>query len=331
MKSVIKNHYNKSVLTSQVVGILAFIVISFIHDGLDINRNIESYLIPILFGFIVGTIFGLMKSIIYAKNIREQQTFINIIETLAMSLDERDKYTHGHSRRVTNLALALGDHIGLNINNYSILRLGSILHDIGKIGVPDSILLKPGKLTGEEFEIIKKHPEQGVHILQPLKHDYKVLQIIPIIRHHHERYDGNGYPDGLSGENIPLLARVVAIADSYDAMTSDRPYRKGMSKEKALAEIEKGSHTQYDPHLAMKFIFMMKQYGKSKCPSQATCKIFDRIENNELSVAYRAQFCHGLYESCARYKIKNKKERPDHLMPDGSLLKLDKKIVTGND
>ena len=143
-------------------------------------------MIPILVGLIVGTIFGLMRSIIHNKNIREHQSFINIIETLAISLDEKDKYTHGHSRRVTNLSLALGDKIDLKINDFKILRLGSILHDIGKFGVPDSILLKPGKLSSEEFEMIKKHSDQGVRILLPMKHDHKVSQLIPIIRHHHE-------------------------------------------------------------------------------------------------------------------------------------------------
>jgi HD-GYP domain-containing protein (c-di-GMP phosphodiesterase class II) len=255
----------------------------------------------------VGTIFGIMRLIIYNKNMQENQSFVNIIETLANALDERDKYTHGHSRRVTNLSLALGDKIGLQSNDFKLLRLGSILHDIGKIGVPDSILLKPGKLTNEEFEIIKNHPGQGGNILLPMKHDHKVWQLIPIVRHHHERYDGKGYPDGLMGKKIPLLARVVAVADSYDAMTSDRPYRKGMTKEKALNEIEKGTDTQYDPHLAMEFVSMMKQYGESECPCQLTCEIFNRIENNEISRAYKAQFCRGLHKSCARYKTRNKK------------------------
>ncbi|NOQ76483.1 MAG: HD domain-containing protein, partial [Methylococcaceae bacterium] len=302
-------------------GISTFMIISFFHDGLDTTRSIESYYIPMLVGFSVGTMMGLMISILINKNKQEQQFFLNIIETLANTLDERDKYTHGHSRRVTNLSLALGDKIGLRPNDLELLRLASILHDIGKIGVPDNILLKHGKLSTEEFEIIKNHPSQGEHILKPMKHDRKISQIILIVRHHHERFDGKGYPDGLTGKKIPLLARVVAVSDSYDAMTSDRPYRKGMTKKMALTEIEKGTGTQYDPNLAIPFISMMEKYGEIECPFRSTCGIFYRInDTKDISAAYNAQFCSGLHQSCARYKIRNKKNMPDNLLPDGSFL-----------
>jgi len=321
MRSILKNLFNKNILFFQLVGVPAFIITSFFHDGLDTSRSFDSYITPMLVGLIVGTIMGIMTSIIHDKNKQKQQFFLNLIETLANSLDERDKYTHGHSRRVTNLSLAIADKISLENNELEILRLSSMLHDIGKIGVPDSILLKQERLSDEEFELIKKHPAQGVHILAPMNHDPKILNIISIVRHHHERYDGNGYPDGLNGENIPLLARIVAISDGYDAMTSDRPYRKGLTREMALTEIENGAGTQYDPHLAMKFVSMMKQFGESKCPQQPTCEIFYRIDNEEISKAYKAQFCSGLYKSCARNKISNKKNKPDNLLPDGSFLR----------
>ena len=313
--------YNRTVLISQLIGVPVFFVVSYLHDGLGKSRSFESYYVPMLVGCIVGTIFGLMRAIIQNKNRQEKESFLNIIETLANSLDERDKYTHGHSRRVTNLSLTLADKIGLKEKDLELLRLGSILHDIGKIGVPDSILLNPGELNSDEIEMIKKHPGQGEHILLPMKHDTKISQLITIVRHHHEHFDGRGYPDGLQGEDIPLLARIISIADSYDAMTSDRPYRKGMGKEKALAEIERGSGTQYDPYLAKEFISVMQQYGKKECPSQKTCQIFHRIKNDEVSVAYRSQFCRGLHESCARYKMRNQKDRPIDLLPDGSFLR----------
>ncbi|MCD6390160.1 MAG: HD domain-containing protein, partial [Desulfobulbaceae bacterium] len=129
-----------------------------------------------------------------------------------------------------------------------------VLHDIGKIGIPDKILGKPGRLSAEEYAVIKKHPEQGAKILRPMESDRRIASISKIIKHHHERYDGNGYPDGLKGKEIPYLSRIIAVADSYDAMTSDRPYRKGMDIVTAKEEIRKNSGSQFDPILAEKFI-----------------------------------------------------------------------------
>jgi HD-GYP domain-containing protein (c-di-GMP phosphodiesterase class II) len=327
MNSEMKLLFIKNTLCFQAIGVLFYIAISFTHDGINIHRSLGSYLLPGLVGGTVGTIIGLMKSIIQQKNRQERQSFFDIIEVLANSLDERDKYTHGHSRRVTNLSLALGNKIALKQSELELLRLGSILHDIGKIGVPDHILLKPGKLSHAEYDIIKKHPGKGERILCPMKQDHKKSQLIAIVKYHHERFDGKGYPEGSTGEDIPLMARIVSIADSYDAMTSDRPYRKGMDKGAALQEIKNGSGTQYDPHLSSVFIAMMKQYGEADCPSQATCTLFQRIENNEVSAAYKAQFCHGLHKSCSRYKFKIQKNVEnsmisDGLMPDGSFLQI---------
>lgn len=252
---------------------------------------------------------------------KEKEFFLHIVESLAISLDEKDEYTHGHSRRVTNLSLQLAEHVTAEVVDMELLRLSGVLHDIGKIGVPDSVLSKPGRLTEDEFAIIKKHPEQGAHILQPMGSDKRIAHISTIIRHHHERYDGKGYPDGLRAQEIPLLSRIIAIADTYDAMTSDRPYRKGMDVNIAIEEIRKNKGSQFDPELAEQFICFMKdcQDGMA-CPSQNTCRMFALIKNNTVSKAYEMQFCRANFRSCARYKISDKEERPENLLPDGSFL-----------
>jgi len=251
---------------------------------------------------------------------KEKLFFLSLVESLAMSLDEKDRYTHGHARRVTNLSLQLAEQLKDPKIDMELLRLSGILHDIGKIGVPDAVLLKVEKLSDEEFAVIKKHPEQGARILQPMVFDKRMHDIARIIRHHHERFDGKGYPDGLSGETIPLYSRIITVADSYDAMTSDRPYRKGMGCKDALAEIERNRGQQFDPLLAEKFIALMDGCRQgSPCPSLAVCEIFSRIEENIISKAYEMQYCRTNFRACARYKISDKDDRPINLLPDGSL------------
>lgn len=194
---------------------------------------------------------------------KEKSFFLHIVESLAISLDEKDKYTHGHSRRVTNFSLQLAEQITEQEIDFELLRLCGVLHDIGKIGVPDKILGKPDKLSAEEFAVIKKHPGQGAQILRPMTSDGRVAEISKIIKHHHERYDGKGYPDALRGEEIPFLSRIITIADSYDAMTSDRPYRKGMDVDSAIAEIRNNSGSQFDPYLAEKFVEFLEGQARS--------------------------------------------------------------------
>ncbi len=252
---------------------------------------------------------------------QEKIFFLHIVESLAISLDEKDKYTHGHSKRVTNLSLQLAEHATEEDVDFELLRLCGVLHDIGKIGVPDNILGKTGKLTVEEFATIKKHPEQGAQILRPMESDRRIAAISKVIRHHHERYDGKGYPDGLKGNEIPYLSRIITVADSYDAMTSDRPYRKGMAIANALAEIQKHSGSQFDPLLAENFISFMEKYiDSTPCPSLATCSLFQKVGQNILSETYEMQYCRSNYQACARYKIRAKEKRPKDLLPDGSFI-----------
>ncbi|BCV22233.1 hypothetical protein hamaS1_23020 [Moorella sp. Hama-1] len=155
-----------------------------------------------------------------------QEMFLAAMETLARTLEARDGYTRGHSERVAGYVVRLASRLGLETARVEKLRLAASLHDLGKIGIHDAILNKAASLTAAEFVLIKQHPVIGAKILQPL---VPLKEQIPWIRHHHERYDGKGYPDGLRGEAIPLGARIIALADSFDAMTSDRPYRRALS------------------------------------------------------------------------------------------------------
>lgn len=183
------------------------------------------------------------------------------IQAISEALDEKDTYTHGHSRRVTLYALILGRSLNLDKATLEKLQLAGLLHDIGKIGTPECILNKPGGLTHEEFTTIKKHPGKGKEILKNIK---QLKDISSWLRSHHEKYDGSGYPDGLKGDEIPLPSRILSIADTYDAMTSDRSYRKGLSHETAVAEIVRCSNTQFDPMLVEVFLKKEKFFKEAK-------------------------------------------------------------------
>ncbi len=179
------------------------------------------------------------------------ENMLSTLNSMAKILDARDPHTSQHSTRVTSLSMAMGKALGLDEDDLDVLYIAASLHDIGKVGIPDHILLKPDGLTDEEFAVIKKHPDIGADILKPIPPMAKETEII---RHHHERYDGRGYPAGLKGKEIPHLSRIISLADSFDAMTSDRPYRDGMSIEKAIEEIERCKGSQFDPELAEIFI-----------------------------------------------------------------------------
>lgn len=180
-----------------------------------------------------------------------QKNYLETITAMAQAVDAKDKYTSDHSRNVTAYALALADKIGIAHQDRKNLWNAALLHDIGKIAIPESILNKPGKLTDEEYEVIKTHPVKGCSILSPIQ---AFRNLLPAIRFHHERYDGRGYPDGLAGTHIPLAARILAVADSFDAMTSSRVYRKSPGVDFALKQLKEHSGTQFDKELAQAFI-----------------------------------------------------------------------------
>lgn len=173
-----------------------------------------------------------------------QKTFINTVASLANALEAKDEYTRGHSERVTDIAIKIARELGLNETDIEKIRLAGLLHDIGKIGVREYILNKPGKLTKEEFEQVKTHSKIGEHILRPVIKDKDILDMVI---HHHERYDGRGYPDGLTDNQISLHASILAVADAYDAMTSDRPYREALSIKQAREEFKRFTKKQFRP------------------------------------------------------------------------------------
>ena len=181
----------------------------------------------------------------------QRQTFLQTAEALAAAIEKRDIYTGGHTKRVRDYCMATARFLELTPEEKGWLELAAILHDVGKIGVDDQVLRKPGKLTDEEFAQIRAHPTIGYEIMSHIK---TLHEVIPGMRHHHERPDGKGYPDGLLDGKIPFLARIIAVADVYDAMTSDRPYRKGLSDQAALDELRKFSGAQFDEKVVAAFV-----------------------------------------------------------------------------
>jgi len=178
-----------------------------------------------------------------------------VISSLANAIEAKDKYTEGHNERVSCYAVALARAVGLSEPEQEIVRMAGVLHDIGKIGVPDNVLNKKGPLNEDEFDRILSHPQKGEKILKPLR---SLSGVRDVVLHHHERYDGKGYPQGLKGEQIPIYARIVAIADSFDAMTTTRSYRKALSKEDALRELQDKAGVMWDPYLVQKFVELVQ-------------------------------------------------------------------------
>ena len=191
-----------------------------------------------------------------------EKAYMESIQTLRYTVEAKDTYTRGHSDRVSAFSVLIGQKLGLSQEDLRRLEIGGLFHDIGKIGVPDAILQKPGKLSDDEYSEIKNHPTIGAHILSTAS----IFQdILPIVKYHHERYDGRGYPEQLSGENIPYLARITAVADTFDAMTSKRSYRDSLPLDIVISEFEKCSGSQFDPAIANTFIDILKNdYDKIK-------------------------------------------------------------------
>jgi putative two-component system response regulator len=182
---------------------------------------------------------------------RGAQVLFEAIKALASAVDAKDPYTARHSRRVTRLSLLLADAIQLSSEERYLLELSAWMHDVGKIGVPDSILIKPAPLSPKEFAVMKEHPAKGAEIVGEIE---EFGQVADVIRHHHERVDGRGYPDGLRGTAIPLASRIILIADSFEAMVADRSYRRSLGREAAIRELQEHSGTQFDQSLTQAFI-----------------------------------------------------------------------------
>ncbi|MFC2075066.1 HD-GYP domain-containing protein [Bdellovibrionota bacterium] len=197
---------------------------------------------------------------LYIQNIiledRYRQLFIDTIRAIVGALEAKDDYTLGHSLRVSQYALMIGERLGLPKERIQNLELAALLHDIGKIQTPDRILTKIDSLNTAEFKVMKLHPLTGAEFLGRLD---ALQHIVPFVKHHHERFDGNGYPDGLGGDKIPLESRIILVADSFDAMTTNRSYRKALPKESACKELERCAESQFDPKIVKVFIDVLSK------------------------------------------------------------------------
>ncbi len=274
---VVRNHVDRSELRGQLPGVRGFVLISVAttfgsigwlvavnrrkpeehaRRGSLCNANQEE------FGTSEASLMGTTAAMIasYAHNVafleEKELLLVNMVRSLVSAIDSRDPYTCGHSERVALFGARLAKELGDDEESCQRLYLAGLLHDVGKIGIPDAVLKKDGPLSDEEFAEIKRHPEVGWSILHDLTHfDY----VLPGVLHHHERIDGQGYPDELAGDDIPREARILAVADAYDAMTSDRPYRQGLPQEKAEAILQDGAGTQWDSEFVATFMRIMPE------------------------------------------------------------------------
>ncbi|MDI9596090.1 MAG: HD-GYP domain-containing protein [Atribacterota bacterium] len=256
-----------SILVTGVLAIEKNINITRVYL-INIKETLPSYLAEAPIGFIMSIIYveiGILGMLLFffplllARRSFELFTkmrimYLNTIKALAAAIDAKDPYTHGHSERVSKMAVQLAKRLNFSEMETEYIEYASILHDIGKIGIEDSILQKKDRLTDEEFEKIKKHPVIGAGIIDSIEF---LKRCSDTVLHHHEHYDGKGYPSGLKGEGIPKNARLLAIADAYDAMSSDRPYRKKLSEQEILEELKNESGKQFDPVMTKEFISLV--------------------------------------------------------------------------
>lgn len=222
------------------------------------NRGPISTTDATLCSSLAGTLSIFLENVMLFED--SQAMFLGVLHSLTASIDAKDSYTHGHSQRVALLSRRLGEAMGLEEQICERIYLAGLVHDVGKIGVPESVLCKPTSLTAAEFDQIKLHPEIGARILQDIP---QMRDLIPGVLHHHERWDGRGYPSGLAGKEIPLFGRIIGMADSFDAMSSNRSYRSALNRDEVLAEIMECANRQFDPELAAHFVRMnLEEYDR---------------------------------------------------------------------
>jgi len=216
----------------------------------------------------VGTILGIPSCNLglYQK---QSELFSGLVQSITHAIDAKDHYTSGHVNRVAKLSVALAKQMGLDKESLETVYLGGLLHDVGKIGLDDSILNKPGQLTVEEYDQVKQHPEFGYSILKGIQ---ELDEVLPIVLHHHENWDGSGYPHRLAGNEIPIMARIVAVADAFDAMSSDRPYRNGLPNEEVDSILREGAGVQWDARVIEAFFAIRSDIPllTSNLPTQET-------------------------------------------------------------
>jgi HD-GYP domain-containing protein (c-di-GMP phosphodiesterase class II) len=195
-----------------------------------------------------------------------ERLFLDVMKAIAAIIDAKDGYTHRHSERVAAFSVRLARQLGLSTDDRAVVELSALLHDVGKIGVPDAILNKPGKLTPEEFAEMRRHPAHGAAILSNIQ-SQKVNNLLPGVKHHHERWDGKGYPDGLKGEDIPLLGRILGVADFLDALSSDRAYRKGNTIEEVVEMVKEQAGQAFDPAI-VEALVALHEKGELALPTE---------------------------------------------------------------
>jgi putative two-component system response regulator len=227
-----------------------------------INAGADDFLSkPIDFNELLARTRSLLRLKQYTDELENAEA---VLLSLAFGIEARDPYTRGHCERLAQMSARLGERLGVPEEDITALRRAGVVHDIGKVVVPDAILLKSGPLSGEEAAVMRRHPVVGEHICAPLR---TFRPVLPIIRHHHERYDGSGYPDGLRGENIPLTARILQLADVFDALTTDRPYRKADISEVALGIMDKeAAQGWWDRKLLDAFQAMIREEKPAHAP-----------------------------------------------------------------
>lgn len=277
---VIRNHYEKTAEGAAFPNVKEFILVPLDKGRftvgwlLALNRTHRRIPKPdgahwVLsdseFGTVEASLLGSVASMLatHARNVEliqeKEALLVAVVRAMVSAIDAKDPYTCGHSERVALVSKRLADELGLGPRECERLYLTGLLHDVGKIGVSDAVLRKPGKLSEEEFAEIQRHPDQGWAILQELDQlDY----VFPGVLHHHESFNGRGYPDGLAGDQIPFVARILAVADAYDAMSSDRPYRKGMPQERVEEILQAGAGTQWDPKVIDAFFRVLPDIQK---------------------------------------------------------------------
>ena len=255
-----------------------------VNDTLFKNLLLCAIISALILFFYIYTFRRVRHSIVLERNTAQklEQTNMNMIRALVRTIDAKDRYTNGHSIRVAEYASQIAEKMGKTPEEQKLIYYAGLLHDVGKIRVPEDIINKSGKLTNEEFEQIKIHPVTGYHILKDIYGD-KMLALAA--KFHHERYDGNGYPSGLSGKNIPEIARIIGVADSYDAMASNRSYRSALPQEKVRSEIKNGRGTQFDPEIADVMLQMIDEDNKYALKENTSlCKTVLVIDDDPMNI-----------------------------------------------
>jgi putative nucleotidyltransferase with HDIG domain len=230
------------------------------------------------------TAAGSLATVLHDLGVSEVAAALDLrsIAAVGAASEIKDRYMRGHQERASLWAAALAEDMGLPSEQVRNIRIAGLLHDIGKVSINDGILNKPGKLTEEEFAKVKQHAPNGAKIM--LSEAEALQQLAAIVRHHHEHFDGTGYPDGIAGERIPLEARIMSVVDVFDAMTHERSYRKALSREEAMAEIEHGAGTQFDPEVAKAFLALLKRRGEEAAASPQPASKDRRLASAKVAV-----------------------------------------------